>query len=272
MLNRKTILITGSSAGIGKATALYFAQRNFNVIATMRNPEKAKGLAGIPNIYVQKMDVTDPNSIPPVISFGIEKFGKIDILINNAGIGVLGVFETTNEDLIRKQFETNVFGVMNTIKKMLPHFRNNKSGMIINISSGVGIIPIPVQSVYDATKFTVEGFSESLYYELETIGVQVKIVLPGATKSDFFKSVIFTDTTGYPEYQHYQKKVIDNVVKSNNSGSDVTSVAAVIYKAATDGKNKLRYIAGKDVSMFSKIRWILPAGIFMKLVKNSFNK
>lgn len=272
MIHGKTILITGSSAGIGKATAIYFAQRNFNVIATMRTPDKAKDLALISNIYVQEMDVTNPDSIQSVINYGIAKFGNIDILINNAGIGVLGIFETTDDDLIRKQFETNVFGLMNTTKKILPHFRKNKRGMIINISSGVGIIPIPVQSVYDATKFTVEGFSESLYYELENLGIQVKIVLPGATKSDFFKSVIVTDTTNFPDYQHYQKKVIDAVVKSNNSGSDPASVAAVIYKAATDGKNKLRYIAGKDVAMFSKIKWILPSGIFMKMVKSNFNK
>lgn len=272
MSKGKTILITGSSTGIGKAAAIYFAQRNFNVIATMRNPEKAKDFVGITNIYTQEMDVTDPNSIQSVIIYGIEKFGKIDILINNAGIGVLGAFETTDEDMIRKQFETNVFGLMNAVKKILPHFRKNKSGMIINISSGVGIIPIPVQSVYDATKFAVEGFSESLYYELEKLGIQVKIVLPGATKSDFFKSVIVTDTRNYPEYQNYQKKVIDNVVKSNQSGSDPESVASVIYKAATDGKNKLRYIAGKDVSLFSKIRWILPSNIFMKMVNRSFDK
>jgi short-subunit dehydrogenase len=237
----------------------------------MRTPDKSKDLALIPNIYIQKMDVTDPNSIQSVINFGVEKFGKIDILINNAGIGVLGAFETTDEDLIRKQFETNVFGVMNTIKNILPHFRKNRSGMIINISSGVGIIPIPVQSVYDATKFTIEGFSESLYYELEALGVSVKIVQPGATKSNFFQSVVITDTTNYPDYQNYQKKVIDNVVKSNNSGLDPTSVAAVIYKAATDGRNKLRYTAGKDVSLFSKVRWILPANIFMKIVKRNFD-
>lgn len=272
MFQGKTILITGSSVGIGKATAIYFAQRNFNVIATMRSPDKAEDLALVPNIYIQKMDVTDLDSIQAAIDFGVEKFGKIDILVNNAGIGVLGAFETTTDDLIKKQFDTNVFGVMHTIKKILPHFRNNGTGMIINISSGVGMIPIPVQSVYDATKFTIEGFSESLFYELENLGIKVKIVLPGATKSDFFKSVIVTDTTRYPEYQNYQKKVIDNVVKSNNSGSDPASVAAVIYKAATDGRNKLRYIAGKDVSLFSKIRWILPAGIFMKMVKSSFNK
>ena len=207
-----------------------------------------------------------------VVDETVNAFGKIDILINNAGIGVLGVFEATNDDLIRKQFETNVFGVMNTIKEILPHFRNNRSGMIINISSGVGIIPIPAQSVYDATKFAIEGFSESLFYELETLGIKVKIVLPGATKSDFFQSVVVADVASYPDYQNYQKKVIDTVVKSNYSGADTTSVAAVIYKAALNGRNKLRYIGGKDVSLFSKVKWILPANIFMKIVKRNFNK
>jgi len=268
---KKTVLITGSSAGIGKATAIHFAERNFNVIATMRNPDKGNDLAALPNIHVHQMDVTDSSSVRAAIASGIKVFGSIDVLVNNAGIGVLGAFEATEDKLILAQFDTNVYGVMHTIKAILPHFRSKRDGTIINISSGVGIIPIPMQSLYDATKFTIEGFSESLSYELATLGISVKIVLPGAVKSDFFKSLITADISAYPDYTAYQNKVLENVRRSNETtGADPAMVASIIFRAATDGKKRLRYMAGKDISLFSKIRRVIPESLFMRLVKKNF--
>lgn len=270
---KRTILITGCSSGVGKAAALLFAERGFNVVATMRDPDKGRDLSALPGIYVQRMDVTDVGSVEKAIKAGIAYFGSIDVLLNNAGIGVLGGFEAADPALIQQQFDTNVFGVMRTIKAILPHFRAKKQGMIINISSGVGIIPIPMQSLYDSTKFALEGFSESLYYELAAIGIRLKIVLPGAIKSNFFHSMRITDVTEYPDYGTYQRTVLQNVKKSNeHSGADPRLIAEVIYQAATDNRNKLRYLAGKDIRLFAKVRRLLPEGLFMRMVKKTFEK
>ncbi|MFA0965018.1 SDR family oxidoreductase [Roseivirga sp. BDSF3-8] len=269
----KTVIITGCSSGIDKATALYFGERGYNVIATMRTPERENGLEGVKHIDIQKMDVTDRDSIKAVVGYAIEKFGTVDVLVNNAGIGVFGAFEAADEDLIRKQFDTNVFGVMNTIKEILPHFRSRKKGKIINISSGVGKVPLPMQSLYGSTKFALEGFSESLHYELSSLGISVKIVLPGNIKTDFFKSLYVTDITGFPDYKAYQQKVLTNIEKLNEkTGASPEFVASIIYKAATDNKNKLRYLAGKDISLFAKVRKILPDSLFMKVIKNKLEK
>jgi short-subunit dehydrogenase len=270
---KQTILVTGCSSGVGKATALNFAKHGYNVIATMRNPDNGDALRSVPGIYVQQMDVTDILSIENALNAGIKQFGGIDILVNNAGIGVLGAFEAAEPALIQQQFDTNVFGVMRTIKAILPHFRSKNRGMIINISSGVGIIPIPMQSLYDSTKFALEGFSESLYYELASLGIAVKLILPGAIKSNFFKSMITTGLGNYPAYESYQAKVLENVKKSNSkSGTEPSLIAEVIYRAATDQSSKLRYMAGIDIKLFSKVRMILPESMFMNIIKRTFEK
>lgn len=270
---KKTVFITGSSAGIGKATTLLFAKKDWNVIATMRSPEKGKDFESIPNIYVQKLDVRDPISIEEAVGAGIEKFGQIDVLINNAGIGVFGAFEAANSSLIKKQFDTNVFGVMGTIKQILPHFRQRRKGTIVNISSGVGKVPLPMQSLYGATKFAIEGFSESLSYELASLNILVKIVLPGNIKTDFFKSLSVTDISNYPDYKNYQDKVLGNIEELNKStGASPEFVAEIIHKAATDNSKRIRYLAGKDISLFSKVRKLLPDGLFMKIVRGKLEK
>jgi NAD(P)-dependent dehydrogenase (short-subunit alcohol dehydrogenase family) len=266
---KKTVFITGSSAGIGKAATQLFAKRGWNVVATMRNPEKVKDFDSTENILIQKMDVTDSLSISEALGSGIKKFGHIDVLVNNAGIGVFGAFEAADHELIKKQFDTNVFGLMETIKQVLPHFRKKRKGTIVNISSGVGKVPLPMQSLYGATKFAVEGFSESLSYELADQNILVKIVLPGNIKTDFFSSLIVTDISKYTDYKDYQDKVLSNIEKLNqNTGASPDFVAEIIYKASTSSSRRLRYMAGKDISLFSKVRKLLPDSIFMKIVRN----
>jgi short-subunit dehydrogenase len=269
----KTIIITGSSTGIGKSTAKYFAQNGWNVLATMRSPDKERELHEFPNISIHTMDVTSPDNIRQTIEHGIEHFGKIDVLVNNAGIGVFGAFEAASSNEISKQFDVNLFGMMNMVSAILPHYRKNGQGTIINISSGVGRIPMPMQTLYSSTKFAIEGFSESISYELASLGISVKIVLPGNVRTNFFKSLTITDTSHFPEYSAYQKKVIRNIQKLNEQSETIPDdVAAVIYKAATDGKNKLRYTAGKDIALFSKVRKVLPDRLFMKIVKRQLEK
>jgi NAD(P)-dependent dehydrogenase (short-subunit alcohol dehydrogenase family) len=143
---KKTVLITGTSSGFGKATAKLFAKNGWNVVATMRRPEKEKELVGLDDVLVTQLDVQDRASIAQAIEAGIARFGRIDGLINNAGFGLFGVFEATSQEKIQEQFDVNVFGVMDVTRAILPHFRKNKGGLIINVSSGAGIFTLPMIS------------------------------------------------------------------------------------------------------------------------------
>ncbi|HZH96384.1 MAG TPA: SDR family oxidoreductase, partial [Flavisolibacter sp.] len=181
----KTVFITGASSGFGLETAKFFQKKGWNVIATMRTPENDSALSALPNVIVSKLDVVDKQSIGNAVATGIERFGCIDVLVNNAGYGTLGVLEAASDEEIIKQFDVNVFGVINVTKAILPVMRKNKSGVIINISSVGGRITFPYFSLYHATKFAVEGLTESLQYELSPLGIQVKLIEPGGYKTKF---------------------------------------------------------------------------------------
>lgn len=248
----QTILITGSSSGIGKATAKFFQEKGWNVIATMRTPEKEEELTKLSNVLVTKLDVLDQDSIQKAVEEGIEKFGKIDVLLNNAGYGAYGPLEAFPTEKIRRQFNTNVLGLLDVTKAVLPHFRKNKSGTIVNISSIGGKMTFPLGSLYHGTKFAVEGISEALSFELEQIGCKVKIIEPGAIRTDFGgRSFDFTNDESMTEYQELVKKLMDAMgpMMEQNS-SDPSVVAQVIYQAATDGTDQLRYTAGEDAKQF----------------------
>src|SRR5258706_1369432 len=163
---KKTVLITGTSSGFGKTAARLFAKKGWNVVATMRRPETEKELGGLEDMLVARLDVQDQSSIAEAIEAGIARFGRIDALINNAGFGLYGLFEATAVEKVREQFDVNVFGVMDVTRAILPHFRKNKRGLILNVSSGAGGSTMPMTSLYLASKLALPGFSESLPYEL----------------------------------------------------------------------------------------------------------
>ncbi|MEO3407924.1 SDR family oxidoreductase [Mucilaginibacter sp. CAU 1740] len=246
---KKTVLITGASSGIGKEAAKYFAANNWNVIATMRNPEKETELTGNENILITRLDVQDRDSIKTAIAAGINKFGQIDTLINNAGYGQFGIFEATAEKQIRDQFDVNVFGVMDTIKAILPHFRERKEGTIINISSGAGKFTIPLISLYAASKFALEGFSEALSFELASLNIKVKIVEPGGTETNFsaVSNEAFSQTEKIADYDPFIASAAQMFQGMRDAKLvTATNVAEVIYNAATDCNDKLRYPIGND--------------------------
>lgn len=242
-----TILITGASSGIGKATAKFFQEKGWNVIATMRNPEKEAELSNLANVLVGKLDVLDVSSIEKAIADGIQKFGKIDVVVNNAGYGAYGPLEAFSRENIVRQFNTNVIGLLDVTRAVLPHFRSQKSGVIVNISSIGGKMAFPLGTLYHGTKFAVEGLSEALNYELESFGAKVKIVEPGAIETDFAgRSLDFSNDESLTEYKDIVHKIEEGMPAFFANASPARVVAEVIYRAATDGTSTLRYTAGED--------------------------
>jgi NAD(P)-dependent dehydrogenase (short-subunit alcohol dehydrogenase family) len=264
----KTILITGASSGIGKATTRYFSEQGWNVVATMRSPTKEQELTALANVFVTRLDVQDPASIRSAVDAGLARFGKIDVLLNNAGYGAYGPLEATPMEKIRRQFDVNVIGLLETTKAVLPHFRANGSGVIVNVSSVGGRMTFPLGTLYHGTKFAVEGLSEALSWEMEAVGVKVKIVEPGAIKTDFAgRSFDFTNDEGMVEYQPIIKKLLAALGNLMSTASDPSVVARAIYEAATDGTNQLRYTAGEDAKVLMANRSGADDATFYKGIK-----
>jgi len=267
----KTILITGASSGIGKATAKLFYEKGWNVVATMRTPEKETELTTLDNVSVTRLDVLNSDSITQAIQQGIEQFGKIDVLLNNAGYGAYGVLEATPSDNIRRQFDVNVLGLLDVTKAILPHFRKNKAGILINISSVGGKMTFPLGSLYHGTKFAVEGISEALSFEMEAIGCKVKIVEPGVIKTDFgSRSLDFNNDESLIEYQKLVGKLFNSFESLADNASEASVVANVIYEAATDGTDRLRYTAGEDAKMLVANRKASDDKSFIQGIKDQF--
>ncbi|MDQ0625950.1 SDR family oxidoreductase [Paraburkholderia graminis] len=247
-----TVLITGCSSGFGRATALEFARQGWNVIATMRTPAPDSMLASQPGVFVTRLDVQDPASIAQAIADGITQFGSIDVIINNAGFAVNTIFEAVPPEKVQEMFEVNVFGAMAVIRAILPHFRHTRSGIVINVSSGAGVFGLPMASLYNATKFALEGFSEGISYELAAIGVVVKLVEPGAAPDTGFPSRSGAESASVTAPAVYQPFVSDaqhmfQAFRNGASSDAIAQVAQGIYRAATDGSDRLRYVLSDDI-------------------------
>ena len=267
----KTIFITGASSGLGRETAKLFQSKGWNVVATMRDPNKEKELNELKNVYVAKLDVLDFISIENAVQEGVRKFGRIDALVNNAAYGAYGPLESFSREKIIRQFNTNVIGLLIVTKVLLPHFRQNRSGVIINISSIGGKMTFPLGSLYHGTKFAVEGISESLNYEVEQFGGKVKIVEPGSIATDFTgRSLDFSNDESLMEYQSLVGKVMSAIPLLYQNASSAAKIAEVVYGAATDGSNKLRYTAGEDAKVFIENRQQLDDETFIGGVRSQF--
>ncbi|MEM7549304.1 MAG: SDR family oxidoreductase [Bacteroidota bacterium] len=264
---KKTILITGASSGIGKATAIHFQNSGWNVIATMRTPEKEAELNQLDHVLVEKLDVLDLESIDKAIQSGIEKFGRIDALVNNAGYGAYGPLESFPRENIVRQFNTNVIGLMDVTKAVIPHFREKKDGIIVNISSIGGQMTFALGSLYHGTKFAVEGISESLHYEMEQIGVKVKIVEPGFIATDFGGRSFDFQSGEISDYQPIINALMKQWQNPDNTVSPSSLVADVIYTAVTDGTDQLRYRAGDDAHLLLDSRKKMSDGEFISMMK-----
>jgi len=266
----KTILITGASSGIGKATAKLFQQKGWNIIATMRAPEKEAELTELDNTLVTQLDVLDLASIHKAVEEGIKKFGEIDALVNNAGYGAYGPLEAFPRENIVRQFNTNVIGLLDVTRALIPHFRKKRSGVIVNISSIGGKMTFPLGTLYHGTKFAVEGISEALSFEMEQIGVKVKIVEPGMIATDFGGRSFDFQAGEISDYQ----PIISNLMKVWQGGglnpSPANLVAEVIYQAATDESTTLRYRAGDDANFLLNNRKEMDEDEFINMIKEQY--
>jgi NAD(P)-dependent dehydrogenase (short-subunit alcohol dehydrogenase family) len=262
-----TVFITGASSGIGKATALLFQQRGWQVAATMRSPEQATDLQSRDRVRCLRLDVTDLESITTAVSETLHQFGGIDVVVNNAGYALMGPFEAFTADQIQQQFATNVFGLMAVIQAVLPHWRSRRQGTLINISSMGGRMTFPLYSLYHATKWSVEGFSESLQYELAPFNIRVKLVEPGPIETDFYARSADRQFDRVPDYAEFYKKVMPRMDAAGQSGSPPAVVAAVIFQAATDGRHRFRYAAGQWAGFLLMLRKILPERLFITFIR-----
>jgi len=265
----KTILITGSSTGIGRAAAEFFADKGWNVAATMRTPKK-NSLRERKNLKKYRLDVTDKDSIKKAVSQTIKDFGKIDVLLNNAGYGAMGPLEAATDNEIKRQFDVNLFGLLDVTRAVLPNMRRNKSGIIINISSVGGRMTFPLLSLYHGTKFAVEGISESMNYELNPLGIKVRLVEPGGVKTDFAGRSMNLFNNKLKAYE----PIVSNLRKAWHNDSFVPGtargVAKVIYKAATSKRKKMRYVSGYDAKFMLSMRKLIGTNGVMNIVKKMF--
>ena len=271
-------VVTGSSSGIGFEIALMLARNGFQTYATMRNLAKSENIKSIASkenlpIYIEQLDVTDNKSVTNAIQAIVSKANGIDVLVNNAGYALTGAFEDLAIEEIKAQYETNLFGLIRTTQTVLPIMRKQKSGAIVNISSGAGRFGYPGGSAYVSTKFAVEGLSESMAYELEPFGIKVILIEPGVIKTNIANGMVIAEKSQNPNspYSQIMQKMSTSFEHMLENASSPDVVAKVVLKAVTSENPSLRYLAGKDVEMWIDAKRNMSDDQFYKMIKQSFN-
>lgn len=271
--NKKTVFITGTSSGLGKLTAKYFAEQGWNVAATMRTPEKETELTAFENIKIFKLDVTNPDQVKIAVAKSVETFGKIDVVVNNAGMGTYGALELAKEEDIDWQFAVNTRGPINIIRAFLPHFRSNNGGMFINISSFMGVTTaVPVGSLYNMSKFALEGLTEGLYYELKPLNIHLRLIEQGGMKdNNFTANVIWNENPEITAYEAITNTVKNLFARADDSMKDDTlDIAKVIYGLATGKSNKFRTVIGDTGNNLMAMRHNLPIEEYLETIASNY--
>ena len=267
-------VVTGSSSGIGLATSIALARNGYLTYATMRNLAKRDSIQSIAEkqhlpIRTVQLDVTDENSVKNAIQSILSEAGRIDVLVNNAGYGLTGAFEDIEIDEIKALYETNLFGVIRVTQAVLPTMRKQRSGRIINISSGAGRIGYPGGSAYVSSKFALEGLSESMAYEIEQFGIRTVLVEPGFVKTNFGENIAKKAQDPNSPYSQmmiqmksssYRRRMVENA-------SDADLVASVIIEAVTAKEPNLRYLAGEDVQQLVATKKNMSDEEFQKMIR-----
>jgi NAD(P)-dependent dehydrogenase (short-subunit alcohol dehydrogenase family) len=261
---KQTVFITGASSGFGRETVTFFHAKGWNVVATMRSPDTS--FAALDGVLVTRCDVTDKDSITSAVAAALGRFGAIDVLVNNAGYGSFGALETAPDEVVRQQFEVNLFGLIDVTKAVLPGMRARRKGVVVNVSSIGGRATFPFSTLYHATKFALEGLTESLQYELNPLGISCKLIEPGGYKTNFAgRSMSFYGGAGLADYQPRLDKFA-GMLEQWPMSSNIGEVADVIFAAATDGTERLRYPVGHDAAPLLETRRQLDDVEFKKMM------
>jgi NAD(P)-dependent dehydrogenase (short-subunit alcohol dehydrogenase family) len=273
----RVAVVTGSSSGIGFEIALMLARNGFQTYATMRNLAKSENIKSIASrenlpIHIEQLDVTDNKSVTNAIKAIASKANSIDVLVNNAGYALTGAFEDLAIEEIKAQYETNLFGLIRTSQAVIPIMRKQKSGTIVNISSGAGRFGYAGGSAYVSTKFAVEGLSESMAYELEPFGIKVILVEPGVIKTNIANGMVIAKKSQNPNspYSQIMQKMSTSFEHMLENASSPELVAKVVLQAVTSENPSLRYLAGKDVEMWIEAKRNKSDDEFYKIMKQSF--
>ena len=274
MKDKKTVLVTGCSSGIGYATSLVLSRNNFMTYGSVRDLSKSGKIQkiieneGLP-LKIIHIDVNDNKSIEVAIQKILFESGRIDILVNNAGYGMFGPIEDITVADIKEQFETNFFGAIRLIKTIVPIMRKQGNGIIVNISSMVGRFAVPLNAAYVSSKFALEGFSESISYELEEFGIKVILIEPGVVRTDFFQNLKIKGTDSKsPYYQLMEKRIGLLKTAMENSTSSSNDVANIILHALNSKDPVFRYIIGNDATNCIRMRKSLSDREFMKWIRD----
>jgi NAD(P)-dependent dehydrogenase (short-subunit alcohol dehydrogenase family) len=271
---QKIVIITGSSSGIGLESALLLARNGYITYATMRSPEKDTSIKAAVQkerlpIRVIQLDVNDDNSVKIAIDHIVSEAGRIDVLVNNAGYSLGGALEDLSMDEIQSQYETNLFGLIRVTQAVIPIMRKQRSGRILNISSGAGIFGFPGHSAYVSTKFAVEGLSESIAYELEPFGIKVILIEPGFIRTNFTQAMIVAKKAQDPTspYTEMMQKIMASASELIKNASPAELVANIILDAASNPNPRLRYLAGKDVETWAAGKKNMDELEFFNMIK-----
>jgi NAD(P)-dependent dehydrogenase (short-subunit alcohol dehydrogenase family) len=233
----------------------HFLDKGWNVVATMRRPDASLFVGPKDRLCVLPLDITDRASIDSAIAGGLAAFGAIDVLVNNAGIGLMSAFEVTPEEVQREIYETNVFGMMAMCRGMIPHMRARGKGTIVNVTSSTGVAPMPFISIYSSSKWAIEGFSEALSYELSLFGIKVKLVQPGmAPSTSFGTNVARRERLMPPPYERFTEGYFAKLQNYPTAVTTIDETVEAIFAAASDEGDQLRYPAGADTVMLADLR------------------
>lgn len=265
----QTIFITGASTGLGRASAKLFAARGWTVIATMRDPSRETELGRIPGIHVMPLDVTDPAQINRTAEQALA-LGPVDVVFNNAGYGLAGAFEGASDEQLQAQINTNLLGVMRVTRAFLPALRERRSGLIITTTSIGGLVTFPFYSVYHATKWALEGWSESLAFELAPFGIRVRTLAPGGIATDFAsRSLVMTQHPAYAEaIGRTMKTFLDPARRASVSSAE--AIAEEAFAAVTDDGDRVTFIAGDDARATYALRQSSGADAFRRAIAARF--
>ncbi len=267
MTQEKVALVTGVSSGIGQATATLLSSRGFRVFGTMRRPGETHGR--LEDVECVQLDVRDEESVRACLRTVLDRAGRIDALVNNAGFTLIGALEETSLEEAREVFETNFFGVLRMTQAVLPAMRAQRSGRIVNMGSVVGFLPAPYQGIYAASKHALEGYSESLDHEVRQFGIRVSVIEPGFTRTKISQN---SQVASRPleAYASERSRVLDAIRENTANGENPGAVAAVILEALTTRSPRSRYPVGREAQLLNRLRKLIPSKLFDNRLRKQF--